>query len=257
MSPFPQLANGLLAALPTAEYARIAPLLTRETVPPRTMLFTTGEPIERVYFPLGGICSLTATMEDGRMAEIGVVGCEGVVGHTIEMGPPDAPHDAMIQIPEAVLDVMSARDFKNEMARGEVFAARVKRYVFAELGMAARGVACNALHSAEQRMARWLLHARDRVGPEFRLSHEFVAIMLGARRPTVTVVAGTLQRAGLIRYSRARMEVLDAAGLEDRACECYRAISNYYEGLLPSLRPGPREQVTPRTETTRCISLTT
>ena len=230
--------NLLLEALPPEDAARIAPLLRSIPLKTRTRLLEEGQPIETVYFPNGGVCSLTVTMEDGRVAEVGLAGREGAVGYMAGFGQEFAAHDAMVQIPDGSAQFLSTRDFREEMARGGALRTLVTRYMVASNALTSMSVACNALHTAEERCARWLLHAHDRVGsPRFELSHEFLAMMLGVRRPTATIVAGILQRAGYIRYRRGNMEILDRRGLEDASCECYRAIETHFIGVLPAARP--------------------
>ncbi len=226
--------NLLLAALPEEDYARLAPLFRTAPMTTRTTLFREGARIETVYFPQGGVCSLTLSMHDGRVAEVGLVGREGVVGCMAGFGQDVATHDAMVQIPDGTAQTLSVREFRDELTRRGALHALVTRYMVAGNAMTTASVACNALHSAEERCARWLLHAHDRVGgPAFELSHEFLAMMLGVRRPTATLMAGVLQRAGLIRYRRTQMEILERAGLEDVSCECYRSAQAHFEGLLP------------------------
>ena len=200
-------------------------------------LLEAGRPIETVYFPNGGVCSLTMTMEDGRVAEVGLTGREGLVGYLLAFGQNEASHDAMVQIPGGSALTMSRRDFREHMSRNGSLRALVNRYMLAATAFTTTSVACNALHVAEERCARWLLHAHDRMGSAtFDLSHEFLAMMLGVRRPTATIVAGTLQRSGLIRYSRGRMTIVDRPRLEQASCECYGLIEQYMGGLLPPAR---------------------
>jgi CRP-like cAMP-binding protein len=145
----------------------------------------------------------------------------------------------MVQIPVEnegdAAQTMSARDFRTEVARPGAFRDAVSAYMIGAHGFIAASVACNALHTADERCARWLLMAHDRVGTDtFQLSHEFLAMMLGVRRPTATVVAGTLQSAGLIRYRRGRMEILNRQGLEDAACECYETVRQHFADVHPN-----------------------
>ena len=229
----PRTSNLLLAALPEEDFARLAPLLKAVPLETRTVFLRDGQAIDSVCFPQGGLCSLTLTMADGRMAEVGVVGIEGVVGCMAGFGQDVASHDAMVQIPDGGALLLPTRDFRDEMSRGGALHALVSRYMVAANTMTAASVACNALHTAEERCARWLLHAHDRVqASRFELSHEFIAMMLGVRRPTATLVAGILQRAGLIRYKRAQMEILDRPGLEEASCECYRAVQGHFGWLV-------------------------
>lgn len=231
-----QTENLLLAALPEQDRVRLSAVLRTVPLRHKQVLMTEGMPIDTVYFPNGGICSLTRTMEDGRIAEVGLMGREGVIGFMACFGMAVAPHDSMIQIPDpsgTSAEVMSRRDFLAEMSLDGAFRAAINRYMASAHAFTSISVACNALHTAEERCARWLLHAHDRVGAsEFELSHEFLAMMLGVRRPTATIAAGMLQRAGLIHYKRGHMTISDRPRLEEASCECYKAIEKYYEGLL-------------------------
>lgn len=222
--PPPPATNGILASLPEDDLARLQPLLRAMRFEPRQPLQQAGQPLEFVYFPWGGVCSLVATMADGRMAELATVGREGIVGHTAAFGQRVAVHDAMLQIPApgCGAHVMNADDFRVELRRGSAFEDAIHRYTIAAYNFLAASAACNALHLAAERCAKWLLIVQDRAGtPAFDVSHEFLAMMLGVRRPTATVVAGTLQAAGLIRYRRGHMEVLDRPGLEAASCGCH------------------------------------
>jgi CRP-like cAMP-binding protein len=230
--------NRLLASLSPEEFEHLRPMLRNIPLRARQSFYTKGEPLDTVYFPWGCVCSIVAHMQDGGMVELATVGCEGVVGYLSAFGQRVAVNDAMIQIPSAKCGahVMSASDFRTEMNRQGGLRDAVHRYMLAAHVFICTSVACNALHSAEERCARWLLMAHDRVGSDqFDLSHEFLAMMLGIRRPTATVVAGTLQGAGLIRYRRGKMEILDREGLEHASCECYRVVAPYFAGLDPTV----------------------
>ena len=232
--------NHLLASLPDADQRRLRPLLHAVTIKARQVLYTKGDPIEQVYFLTGGVCSLVAAMDDGRMAELATIGREGVVGFIAGFGQEIASHEAMLQIPvpgetEAGALAMSARDFRAEMAQAGAFRDAVNKYIVAANVFLETSIACNALHGTEERCARWLLMVQDRIGSAtFQLSHEFLAMMLGVHRPTATVVAGTLQAAGLIRYRRGRMEILNREGLEEASCECYAIVAQHFTALRPA-----------------------
>ena len=231
MAPSLSSTNHLLSALPHADYARLSPLLRTIDLAPRLMLFKQGDALDTIYFPEDGVCSLTVTMTDGRIAEVGLVGREGAAGYLAGFGQEFAAHDAMVQIPGGTAQTLSRRDFQAEMARNGALHAAMNRYLLAISVLTAVSVACNALHTAEERCARWLLHASDRVGARFDLSHDYLAMMLGVRRPTATLVAGVLQRAGLIRYRRTHMEITDRQGLENAACKCYAMAEEPFKAL--------------------------
>jgi CRP-like cAMP-binding protein len=183
--------NLLLAALPPADYHRIAPTLNVVSLTLKDMLHKPGEPIREVYFPGGGFCSVLTVLEDGRMVEVATIGREGMVGTSAILdGGGVLPSAAMVQAETDTCYRMKVADFRREMdQRGALFEL-LARYSQALLGFIMQSTACNAVHSVEQRLARWLLMASDRVGKnDFPLTQEFVAIMLGVTRPTVTVIA--------------------------------------------------------------------
>ena len=224
--------NLLLAALPAAEYTRIARSL--ETVPlkAKTLLHRAGEPIEHVYFPLGGFCSMVTVLKDGRMVEVATIGREGMVGLNALLNGNAMPSTAMVQGEADACYRMKADVFRREMDRRGIFYEMLTHYSQALVGFIVQSTACNAVHSVEQRLARWLLMARDRMESDhFALTQEFVAMMLGASRPTVTIVASTLQKAGLITYHRGHLEILDGARLEAASCECYRVVTHLLRGV--------------------------
>src|SRR3954464_4976549 len=219
--------NRLLAALPDADYARILPSLTVVPLKVKHVLHTTGERVEYVYFPGGGFCSKLATLTDGGMVEVATIGREGMVGTqaVLDRGPEHST--TMVQGEIETCYRMTADDFRREMDRRGPFYTTVTRYAQAFVGCIIQSTACNAVHSVEQRLARWLLMAHDRMGSdEFPLTQEFVSMMLGASRPTVTVVAGTLQKAGLIKYRHGHVTIVDGESLEAASCECYRAATD-------------------------------
>jgi CRP-like cAMP-binding protein len=224
--------NRLLAALPPEVLAALWPRLEPVELPLRRVLHTAGEPITAVYFPETGYASALAYMEDGDAAEVGLVGREGMVGLPVLLGAECDDIEAMVQCPGTALR-MGAAAFRDELERTPAFRTLLLRYALVHHGQVARTAACNGRHPIEQRLARWLLMAHDRSeGDEFPMTHEFLSMMLGVRRAGVTVAAGALQRAGLIRYERGRMEIADRAGLEAAACECYGVVRRAYDGLL-------------------------
>jgi len=215
--------NLLLAALSSEDYRELAPAL--ELVSPRLkeILHKPGEPVQHVYFPGGGgFLSVLTVLQDGRMVEVATVGREGMVGSAAIAHAGAGPGLTMVQ---AVMDTchrIPTKAFRREMDRRGPFYDVMTQYAQALVGVVMQFTACNAVHSVEQRLARWLLMAHDRVGrDEFILTQEFVAMMLGAARPTVTVVAGTLQKAGLITYRHGRVTIVDRGSLEQASCECY------------------------------------
>jgi CRP-like cAMP-binding protein len=170
---------------------------------------------------------VVTVLEDGSMVEVATVGREGAVGMSAVLDHNPEASATLVQGETDACYRMAADAFRREMNRRGAFYELLTRYSQALLGFIMQSTACNAVHSVEQRLARWLLMAQDRMGTDqFPLTQEFAAMMLGATRPTVSVVAGTLQRAGLITYHRGRVTILDRENLESASCECYRAATN-------------------------------
>jgi CRP-like cAMP-binding protein len=219
--------NMLLATLPAADLDRI--LATTDTIPLtlKELLHKPGQPIRDVYFPGGGFCSIVTVLEDGSMVEVATVGREGVVGSGAVSDSIPLMSATMVQGASKICYRMAVAAFRDEMDRHGPFFNVVNRYTQALLFLIMQATACNAVHTVEQRLARWLLMAQDRMEADaFPLTQEFAAMMLGATRPTVTVVAGTLQRAGLIQYRRGQLTILNRKQLEAASCECYRTSMN-------------------------------
>ena len=190
------------------------------------------DPVDYVYFPGGGFLSVVTVLEDGGMVEVTTVGREGAVGVSAALDGATADAATIVQGETDVCYRMTAKAFRQEMARRGAFYQLLTRYTHAFVGVIMQSTACNAVHSIEQRLARWLLMARDRMGSDqFTLTQEFVAMMLGATRPTVTIVAGTLQKAGLITYRRGRVSVLDRDKLESASCECYQTATTLLQSV--------------------------
>lgn len=223
--------NRLLALLPRKEYARLASRLQPVTLRLREPLYEADEPIRYVYFPLTGLVSLVIAMNE-RQVEVATIGNEGMVGTPLLFGVDRSPAKAVSQVPAEALR-MTARAFKTAIARPGRLRAIIGRYAQAMINQISQSVVCNQLHSVEQRMCRWLLMTRDSVGgDEVGLTHECLGQMLSARRSSVTVVAGILQRAGLITYNRGRIKIVDRTRLEAAGCDCYGMVRRQYERLL-------------------------
>jgi CRP-like cAMP-binding protein len=224
--------NALLAALPEKERDRLRARLEPITTALKDVIHEPNGPVSHVHFPLTGVYSLLVVMSDGLAVEAGTVGNEGMVGLPVFLGAQTSPHRALAQIPGESLR-MPARDFREELGRSGALRDVLARYNQALVNQMSYSVACNRLHSVEERMCRWLLMTHDRVGADqFPLTQEFLAQMLGVRRASVTVVAGVLQKAGMIAYARGRVVVLDRQRLEESACECYQAVRDDFERLL-------------------------
>src|ERR1035437_2222456 len=206
--------NHVLDALHGATRERIVAQLTPMALEIKHVLFEPGEVITDAYFPLGGVISLVTPLEDGNIVEVATVGNEGIVGVPLRAGGSLAVR-AISQVAGTVLR-MDTADFLVEVASDELLRELVQNYTQALFGQISQAAACNRLHSNEERLGRWLLMSHDRVGvDEFLITHELLGQMLGSRRATVTLSAGVLQAAGLIRYHRGRVAILDRAGLEE------------------------------------------
>src|SRR5688500_7761029 len=230
--------NRLLRTIPAEEFARIAAQLHSVPMKARQVFHKQGERIRDVYFPGGGACSLTKVMQDGSIAEIATVGNEGMLGVGVFFGDDISTGEALVQVPDGEAQTMSAEAFIQEMGRRGSFYNRIVRYSQAFTTQIMQTTVCNGLHSAEQRCCRWLLMTHDRVQKdEFELTHEFLAVMLGVRRPTVTLIAAKLQMEKLIHYRRGFMTIVDRPGLEAASCECYETVKANFVRLLPELPP--------------------
>ena len=229
--------NRLLAALPIADYNRILPSLTVVPLKLKDILHKPGEPIRDVYFPGGGFCSMLTVLEDGAVVEIATVGREGMVGVAAVLDGAPVTSAAMVQGETDCCYRMAVDAFRREIDRLDAFYELTAHYAQALFGFVAQSTACNAVHSVEQRLARWLLMARDRMASdEFPLTQEFAAMMLGASRPTVTIVASTLQKAGLITYHRGHLTIVDGEQLEAASCECYRTTTDLLNSVVGRAR---------------------
>ena len=226
------LENRLLAALPPGDYDRLLGDLRLLTVANGQTVQESGAPVVDVYFPNGGAFSITNQMRDGELVEVATVGREGMLGVGVFLGDPLGAGRTLQQVPNGLVPALAVGRFLRESSVAGPFRDIVARYAQASFLQIMQGTACNALHDAERRCCRWLLQTHDRAGSdEFLLKHEFLAIMLGVHRPTVTVVIGTLQRAGLIATRYGRIRILDRDGLEAASCECYEVVRGHFERL--------------------------
>jgi len=227
--------NRLLATLPASDFQRISRHL--ETVPlaPKQVLLKRDEPVRHVYFPNAGVCSVTAMMKNGGAVEIATVGEEGMVGISAFFGSALMPGESMVQVSHkkgTTAERMTVGALQREIDRQSALYATVRRYSHGMMLLMMQSIACMALHHVTERCCRWLLMTHDRIqSDEFELSHEFLAMMLGSSRPTVTVVAGALQKGGLIRYRRGHMTILDRPGLEAASCECYDVVQTVFQRI--------------------------
>jgi len=226
-------ANRLLGALTAADYSRLVPDLQTIAVRPRQVLQQAGEPIRYVYFPNGGLFSLTTLLPDGSTVEGATVGKEGMFClEALLHDEAIAVSTAMLQVPGGDVVRLPMAALRREVAARSALARMMGLYAQVAIAQMMQSAACNALHQVHERCARWLLVTHDRIGaPEFRLSHELLAVMLGTRRPTVTLVARALQQTGLISYTHGRVTILDRAGLENAACPCYAILRAQFDRL--------------------------
>jgi CRP-like cAMP-binding protein len=226
--------NHLLNSLPDAEWNRWSPLLERVDLPLGSVLYEAGVTLPYVYFPTTSIVSLLHVMNDGASAEIAVVGNEGVVGISLFMGGESTPSRGVVQSAGSGCR-LDAEFIKAEFHRGGPVLHLLLRYTQALITQTAQTAVCNRHHSLDKQLCRWLLLSLDRLeGCELIMTQELIANMLGVRREAVTERAVNLQKAGLIRYSRGHITVLDRAGLESRTCECYGVVKREYDRLLPA-----------------------
>lgn len=226
--------NRLLGALSDAELGRWAPHLEPIEMPLGEVLYEPGSRLSHVYFPTTSIVSLLYVMEDGASAEIAVVGNEGIVGISLFMGGESTPSRALVQSAGRGFRLKAALMLQ-EFNRGGPVLHLLLRYTQALITQMSQTAVCNRHHSLDQQLCRWLLLSLDRLqAKELVMTQELIANMLGVRREGVTEAAGKLQQAGLIRYQRGHITVLDRAGLERRTCECYAVVKKEYDRLLPS-----------------------
>ena len=232
ISPDPQK-NKLLAALPAAEFERWLPMLEWVDMPLGHVLYESGKTLSHIYFPITSIISLLYVMENGASAEIAVVGNEGLVGVSLFMGGGSTPSRAVVQSAGAGFR-LKAEDMKAEFDCGGPVLHLLLRYTQALITQMSQTAVCNRHHSLDQQLCRWLLLSLDRLsGNELVMTQELIANMLGVRREGVTEAAVSLQSAGLIRYARGRINIIDRPGLERRSCECYAVVKKEYDRLLP------------------------
>lgn len=227
--------NRLLNRLPRAEYARLAPHLELVALAARSVVYEPDVPITHVYFPQDGMLSLILPLADGGTVEVGMVGREGVAGVPAVLGVAAMPTRCIVQLAVRAR-VLPVPVLRRQARDAATLHGLLQRYTQTLIDQIAQGAACNRRHTLERRCARWLLMSHDRAEADaFPLTQEFVAYMLGVHRPAVVTALGTLRRAGLIASSRAGgggIRVLDRAGLERAACECYAAIRARFDAVF-------------------------
>jgi CRP-like cAMP-binding protein len=225
-------ANLLLASLSASDAAAIQPYLKPLYLKHQVVLFEAGSPVKAVYFPTSAIISLVVGLSTGEMVEAAMVGRDGVVGASAAL-------DGKISLSRAIVQIAGDSLFcEVDVLRGaalqsQTLLSKLVRHEQTVYAQAQQSTACMAAHDVEARLSRWLLRARDLSGSDTLLfTQEFLAEMLGVRRTSVTTVAHTLQRAGMIKYARGKIQILDVDALEETACECYETVNSYYQALL-------------------------
>ena len=232
MSHLPHTSNHLLASLPAAELEPLLPHLKTVELAHEAVLYDAGETIKDVYFPHSGIVSLVVSLASGELIETGMVGRDSLVGGASALDGKVSLNKAIVQIAghASTLGIERLRSAANESVP---FRTSLIRHEQLSLVQAQQSAACNISHALEARLARWLLRCRDLTGSEdLDLTQEFLAQMLGVRRTSVSLVAGALQQAGLIRYRRGHIRILDVEGMQDTACECYETIRSQSDRLI-------------------------
>jgi CRP-like cAMP-binding protein len=228
--------NRFLSALPPHDFSLLAPRLRTVALERGTMLHDVGEEIEHVYFPHTGMVSLVAVMQSGATVETATIGRGGVIGASAALGARSTFGRAIVQLPGSAA-WLAASQFHAAANESQASRDLVVRYNDLLLAQVQQSVACNALHALENRLSRWLLQTHDCVdGDAIPLTQEFLAQMLGVRRTTVTIAARLLQSAGLVRYRRGLIHIIDRPGLEEIACECYAVVRHNLDKVFPPLK---------------------
>lgn len=228
----PDLKNLILASLPTTDFAMLRGKLARISMWSGDLLQGAAEPAKNIYFVEVGIVSLLAPLKHGGRIEIGHVGIEGAAGVHAALGARTLTSDIIAQSDGIVLSI-GVSALRNHLERSRPLRQSLSGFANALHAQVAQTAACNGTHDVAQRLARWLLMVHDRTeGDVLDLTHELISIMLGVTRPGVSIAASTLQKAGLIRYARGRLTIVDRAGLEAVACECYAIVADYYRSEI-------------------------
>ena len=224
--------NAVLRAFPAEDLARLLPQLRRIDLRREQQIYAPHEQIREVYFPTSGMISLIAQLASGHQAEVGVIGRDGMTGLPLYEGARNLMFRAAVQIPGDAL-VADTHAIVDAQERSPRVRQVIERATGSLIALIAQTAACNRSHDVEQRLARWLLASRDAAGEEaLELTQEYLAMMIGVQRPTVTLAAGSFQRDGLIEYRRGKIRIRDAGALARRACECYETVRAENERLL-------------------------
>ncbi len=231
-----EAANSLLAALPRRDYKRLLTGLEPVTLTFGEVLYQPGQPIRHVYFPCDSLVSLLTVVDGHKAMEIGMVGREGMLGIPVALGINESPVRALVQGTGTALRMPAAR-FRSEYDRRRALYRAVNRSIHERIVQITQTAACNRFHPVDNRLARWLLMTRDRMGKDhFRLTQELLGAMLGVLRGAVTAAASGLQRRNLISYTRGEIDILDGDGLEAASCRCYRTVRSVRHRTAPALK---------------------
>jgi CRP-like cAMP-binding protein len=231
-SRIPEIPNALLASLPRGDLEKLCAGGTLIELPMKRILHEPGELAPDVLFPASGVISLLTVLDDGSAVEIATVGNEGMVDLAAYLGM-ESHARWLVQVPGSALQIPAAH-VRKAAAESESILKVLHEYMLAMFVLVSQTAACNRRHPVEERTARWLLMTHDRVESDlFPMTHEFLADMLGVRRPSVSIAMGMLQKAGFINYRRGRVEVVDREGMEQAACECYHLLAEQFAHRFP------------------------
>ena len=226
------LSNHLLDSLPTAEVEALRPRLGTVELVREAVLVEAGNPLTQIYLPHSGAIAMMVRLSEGQTVEVATIGRDSVFGAAVALDGGVSLTAAVVVLP-GTASVLDAADLRAAVERSVVFRTALARHDQALLALAQQSAACNASHSVEARLSRWLLRARELCGSEtLPLTQEFLAQMIGVQRNAISIVAHALQQAGIIRYSRGRIDITDADGLREASCECYEAVKTHHQRLL-------------------------
>jgi CRP-like cAMP-binding protein len=224
--------NEILSALSAEDFGLLRPYLQFVDLPLKKTLIVPDEPIRHVYFPDQGVASMLALLEGGGSVEVGMIGRDGMVGIHVFLGVQTVTLECVVQIPGAGWR-MEVAAFQEAVSQSRFLSAALHRYTMAFLLQVSQTAACNATHQLDERLARWLLMTHDRTdGDQLPLTHEYLSVMLAVRRSGVTIAAGVLQKAGIIRYASGHITILNREALELSSCECYRTVKDQSDFIL-------------------------
>lgn len=226
------IGNRILAALPREDFARLALHLTMVRLERDEVVYIVGDQIHYVYFPVSGLMSLLSTTETGSTVEVAMVGNEGIIGLPVILKNSMIPYEVAVQTETEAYRIKAA-NLQEEFDKGEALHELILRYLNVLIAQISQAALCHRFHTVEEALGGWLLTAQDRLNTEsLNLTQESISHALGVPRTGVTMAAGTLQRAGLIRYSRGKIMILDRERLEDNSCECFRIIHDELSHFL-------------------------